>query len=383
MAWWRGRSAFRTASARGGTGWGSRSPRRSRERATTMSPTRRRSIRSRATPRSTPCRSQCANARRDRAGPARRRGGEGGRSHRARDGVAGPRRRLPPLRPESAARVCGPRPVLRQRHGPAFARRGLHDRCRLRVALGSQGANGPPQSEQGAARQGDRESAGHRLPAAAVARLRHVERRARRDRFGEASRGIPRVGIARVLPHEVAAPCVRRHAGPAGRRGHRALHRGAAGSIARPRMILQILREHLGLLMLATLVALIMTGFPVAFTLMGTAVGFALLGNALGFFDAHWLSALALRLTGLMNDDLLQAVPGFIYLGVILQRTTLSTELLGTIAAPFGGGAGGLGNSGHPPGGPPPPPPRRGGGPPAPHRPPPPSPHVRAGLHPR
>ena len=46
--------------------------------------------------------------------------------------------------------------------------------------------------------------------------------------------------------------------------------------------------------MLATLVVLIATGFPVAFTLMGTAVGFALLGNALGFFDAHWLTALAL-----------------------------------------------------------------------------------------
>ena len=60
-------------------------------------------------------------------------------------------------------------------------------------------------------------------------------------------------------------------------------------------MILSVLREHLGLLMLATLVVLLTTGFPVAFTLMGTAVGFALLGNALGFFDAHWLSALSLR----------------------------------------------------------------------------------------
>lgn len=93
-------------------------------------------------------------------------------------------------------------------------------------------------------------------------------------------------------------------------------------------MILELLRQHFGLVMLATLVVLFTTGFPVAFTLMGTAVAFALLGNALGFFDARWLSALALRLLGLMNDDLLQAVPIFIYLGVILQRTTLSTELL-------------------------------------------------------
>jgi len=58
-------------------------------------------------------------------------------------------------------------------------------------------------------------------------------------------------------------------------------------------MILELLREHLGLLMLVTLVVLIMTGFPVAFTLMGTAVGFAVLGNALGFFDANWLSRFA------------------------------------------------------------------------------------------
>jgi tripartite ATP-independent transporter DctM subunit len=108
---------------------------------------------------------------------------------------------------------------------------------------------------------------------------------------------------------------------------------------------MELLREHFGLLMLATLVALLTVGFPVAFTLMGTAVGFALLGNALGFFDAHWLTALASRLLGLMNDDLLQAVPVFIYLGVILQRTTLATELLQTMAGLFGGRAGGLGIS--------------------------------------
>jgi tripartite ATP-independent transporter DctM subunit len=110
-------------------------------------------------------------------------------------------------------------------------------------------------------------------------------------------------------------------------------------------MIADLLSQHFGLLMLATLVVLLTTGYPVAFTLMGTAVGFALLGNAFGILDAHWLSALALRLLGLMNDDLLQAVPVFIYLGVILQRTTLSADLLETMAGLFGGRAGGLGIS--------------------------------------
>ena len=102
------------------------------------------------------------------------------------------------------------------------------------------------------------------------------------------------------------------------------------------------LRTFFGPLMLVTLMALLLTGFPVAFTLMGVAIAFAGLGAALGFFDATWLGSLELRLLGLMNDDLLQAIPVFIYLGVILQRTTLSMDLLETMAALFRGRAGGL-----------------------------------------
>jgi len=109
--------------------------------------------------------------------------------------------------------------------------------------------------------------------------------------------------------------------------------------------MLEALHTHLGVAMLATLVVLLLAGYPVAFTLMGTAVGFALLGNAAGWLDAHWLDALALRIVGLMDDDLLQAIPVFIYLGVILQRTTLATDLLETMAALFGERAGGMGIS--------------------------------------
>jgi tripartite ATP-independent transporter DctM subunit len=111
-------------------------------------------------------------------------------------------------------------------------------------------------------------------------------------------------------------------------------------------MMLEIVRAHFGAAMLATLVVLLLAGFPVAFTLMGTAVAFALLGGALGWLDAHWLEALALRLIGLMNDDLLQAIPVFIYLGVILQRTTLSTDLLETLAAVLGDRPGAIAVSG-------------------------------------
>jgi len=76
-----------------------------------------------------------------------------------------------------------------------------------------------------------------------------------------------------------------------------------------------------------------------------TAVAFASIGGALGYFDASWLGILELRVLGLMNDDLLQAIPVFIYLGVILQRTTLSADLLETMAAMFRGSAAGLGIS--------------------------------------
>ena len=105
------------------------------------------------------------------------------------------------------------------------------------------------------------------------------------------------------------------------------------------------MRALFGPFMLVALVAFLLTGFPVAFTLMGTAVAFALLGGALGYFDASWLGILELRVLGLMNDDLLQAIPVFIYLGVILQRTTLSADLLETMAAMFRGRAAGLGIS--------------------------------------
>ncbi len=100
--------------------------------------------------------------------------------------------------------------------------------------------------------------------------------------------------------------------------------------------------ETLGLAMFGAVVVLLMFGFPVAFTLLGTAIAFALLGASLGLFDLGLLSALPLRIAGLMENDLLQAIPLFLYLGVILQQTTLAADLLEGLAAVFGRRAGGL-----------------------------------------
>ena len=77
----------------------------------------------------------------------------------------------------------------------------------------------------------------------------------------------------------------------------------------------------LGLIMFATVFLLLPFGFPVGFTLIGTALLFSVIGHFLGAFDLPLLTALPQRLIGLMENDLLQAIPLFVYLGVIMQRT--------------------------------------------------------------
>lgn len=99
----------------------------------------------------------------------------------------------------------------------------------------------------------------------------------------------------------------------------------------------------MGLAMFVSVFALLMFGFPVGFTLVGTAIAMAALGWLVGLFDFHLLSALPLRIAGLMENDLLQAVPLFLYLGVVLERTTLAADLLEGMSGLFGRRAGGIG----------------------------------------
>ena len=104
---------------------------------------------------------------------------------------------------------------------------------------------------------------------------------------------------------------------------------------------MSVLVPSLGLIMFAAVFLLLPLGFPVGFTLMGAALLFSLIGHLLGAFDLPLLTALPQRLIGLMENDLLQAIPLFVYLGVIMQRTTLAQELLETMSGMFGSRAGG------------------------------------------
>jgi tripartite ATP-independent transporter DctM subunit len=97
--------------------------------------------------------------------------------------------------------------------------------------------------------------------------------------------------------------------------------------------------------MFAAVCLLLMFGYPVAFTLAGTALAFAAGGILIGIFDVDFLGALPGRLFGTINNATLIAVPLFIFMGVILEKSKVAEELLGSMAKIFGGLRGGLGIS--------------------------------------
>ncbi|NOY27154.1 MAG: TRAP transporter large permease subunit [Oligoflexia bacterium] len=99
----------------------------------------------------------------------------------------------------------------------------------------------------------------------------------------------------------------------------------------------------LGPLMFVLALALIFTGYPVAFSLGGTALVFATIGVSQGYFDWTLMLALPERIYGIMGNSVLLAVPFFIFMGTILEKSKLAEDLLSTIGVLFGSLRGGLG----------------------------------------
>ncbi|MBO6549679.1 MAG: TRAP transporter large permease subunit [Rhizobiales bacterium] len=103
--------------------------------------------------------------------------------------------------------------------------------------------------------------------------------------------------------------------------------------------------ELLALIMfLVTIVALLL-GFPVALTLGGSALLFAFIGEYLDLFNMGLLSVYPLRILGVMKAETLVAVPLFIFMGVMLDRSNLAGDLLDAMGRMFGKMRGGLGAS--------------------------------------
>ncbi len=103
--------------------------------------------------------------------------------------------------------------------------------------------------------------------------------------------------------------------------------------------------EYLPLFMFLLVCIVLLAGYPVAFSLGGTALLFAFAGNMSGHFDDAFLQALPNRLFGIMNNATLIAVPLFVFMGVMLERSKVADKLLDTMALLFGSLRGGLGIS--------------------------------------
>lgn len=105
------------------------------------------------------------------------------------------------------------------------------------------------------------------------------------------------------------------------------------------------LSRNMAPVMLLTLVVLLLAGYPVAFTLAGTGLIFAAIGIALHLFRADFLHALPERVLGVMSSEILLAIPFFVFMGMILERSGLAEDLLETMGQLFGPVRGGLGYS--------------------------------------
>lgn len=110
-------------------------------------------------------------------------------------------------------------------------------------------------------------------------------------------------------------------------------------------MDLTFIGELMAAAMFVGVIGMLMLGFPVAFTLAGTSILFATVGLWMGVFDFSNMAALAGRYTGYMTNEVLVAVPLFIFMGVMLERSNIAEQLLTTMSKLFGNMRGGLGIS--------------------------------------
>ena len=103
--------------------------------------------------------------------------------------------------------------------------------------------------------------------------------------------------------------------------------------------------DILAVAMVGAVCVLLLAGYPVALTLAGVSLGFAAAGAAGGAMQLSLLGALPERVFGVMSNDVLLAIPLFIFMGVMLERSRIAEDLLETMGRLFGALPGGLGLS--------------------------------------
>jgi len=103
--------------------------------------------------------------------------------------------------------------------------------------------------------------------------------------------------------------------------------------------------EFIPLLLFIAVCLVLMCGFPVAFSLAGTSLAFVGIGMLTGTFDAAFLGAVPNRFYGIMVNTNLFAVPMFVFMGMMLEKSKIAEALLEGMALLFGRMRGGLGIS--------------------------------------
>lgn len=94
--------------------------------------------------------------------------------------------------------------------------------------------------------------------------------------------------------------------------------------------------EWLALVMFLLVCLVLMLGYPVAYSLAGTALIFAGVCALFGAFDMAYLSALPSRIYGIMTNQTLLAVPLFVFMGVMLEKSRVAEQLLTATGQVFG-----------------------------------------------
>ncbi|MFP8966747.1 TRAP transporter large permease [Pokkaliibacter sp. CJK22405] len=103
--------------------------------------------------------------------------------------------------------------------------------------------------------------------------------------------------------------------------------------------------EIMPLLLFVVAIFILLIGYPVAISLAGTGLLFAGVGYMFDLFDPVFLQAVPNRIFGIMNNETLIAVPLFVFMGVMLEKSKIAEELLDTMSLLFGPLRGGLGIS--------------------------------------
>jgi len=101
----------------------------------------------------------------------------------------------------------------------------------------------------------------------------------------------------------------------------------------------------LAILLFVIVILALMLGYPVAFTLSGVSILFALICSLTNNFDLSIFYALPSRIFGIITNETLVAIPMFIFMGIMLEKSKIAEKLLDSMAALFKSIKGGLGIS--------------------------------------